>query len=194
MSKKISITDLKQDSRNANKGNEAGAKKLKSSISKLGIGRGILVDKDNNIIAGNHVVQEAIAQGYENVIIVPTDGKTLVVTQRTDVAIDSKKGRELAISDNVTAKEGIEFDFDTLDDIMTEFDIDVEFMPEVKILGQGMSNEELDRFFEESEDNGKAPKQKIILEYTDDEYELVINAFSFLKGSKEQIVFKLLGL
>lgn len=192
MNKKISITDLKQDSRNANKGNEAGANKLKSSISKLGIGRGILVDKDNNIIAGNHVVQEAIAQGYDSVIVVPTDGKTLVVTQRTDVELDSKKGRELAIADNLTAKVGIDFEMDVIESLSLDFDIDVEFLPSIDF---AMPDEDvdLDKFFEE-DNTIRDVKQKIVLEYTAEDYEAVIEAFGSHSGSKEQIVFKLLGL
>jgi hypothetical protein len=51
----------------------------------------------------------------------------------------------------------------------------------------------LDDFFEE-DNSEKEKKNKIILEYTDDEYELVTQAFSNHTGSKEQIVFKLLGL
>jgi hypothetical protein len=51
----------------------------------------------------------------------------------------------------------------------------------------------LDDFFEE-DNSQKEQKNKITLEYTDQEYELVIQAFSNHTGSKEQIVYKLLGL
>jgi hypothetical protein len=51
----------------------------------------------------------------------------------------------------------------------------------------------LDSFFEENNEQ-KEQKSKITLEYTQEEYQLVIDAFSKHTGSKEQIVFKLLGL
>jgi hypothetical protein len=57
------------------------------------------------------------------------------------------------------------------------------------------SNVNLDDFF--SEDNSSEPsetKKTIVLEYTDSEYDEVIEAFKKHAGSKEQVVFKLLGL
>ena len=59
-----------------------------------------------------------------------------------------------------------------------------------------MSYEEninLDSFFEENMDP-KDPQFKITLEYTSEEYELVMEALSKLDGSKEQIFYRLLGL
>jgi hypothetical protein len=52
---------------------------------------------------------------------------------------------------------------------------------------------DLDSFFEENNDQ-KEQKNKIILEYTEEEFQLVTDAFAKHSGSKEQIVFKLLGL
>ena len=55
----------------------------------------------------------------------------------------------------------------------------------------------LDEFFEESnEENNDNSKNStsIILEYTADEYELVINALKNHKGTKEAIFYNLLGL
>ena len=51
----------------------------------------------------------------------------------------------------------------------------------------------LDEFFEENNDT-KEIKNKIVLEYTNEEFELVNDAFKKHSGSKEHIVFNLLGL
>ena len=51
----------------------------------------------------------------------------------------------------------------------------------------------LDDFFEEDNEI-KETKNKIVLEYTDEEFELVNEAFKKQSGSKESIVFNLLGL
>jgi hypothetical protein len=52
---------------------------------------------------------------------------------------------------------------------------------------------DLDSFFEDDHTE-KENKFKIILEYTEDDINLVNEAFKKHLGSKEQIIFKLLGL
>ena len=111
MTKKIdTIADLTPDGENFNKHTEFGQKLLEDSLRKFGAGRSILVDKDGNIIAGNSTTETAAAIGMEDVIVVPTDGKKLVVVQRTDLSLDSPEGRELALADNMTALKGIDLD------------------------------------------------------------------------------------
>jgi hypothetical protein len=55
------------------------------------------------------------------------------------------------------------------------------------------SDIDLDSFFEE-DNSEKENKNKIVLEYTDEDFELVNEALKNHTGSKEQIFFKLLGL
>jgi hypothetical protein len=50
----------------------------------------------------------------------------------------------------------------------------------------------LDEFFEDNGDSEKEQKFKIVLEYTEEEYNEVIKGFSKHSGSKENIVYKLL--
>ena len=111
MTKKIdTLADLTPDGENFNRHTEFGQKLLEDSLRKFGAGRSILVDKDGNIIAGNSTTETAAAIGMEDVIVVPTDGKKLVVVQRTDLSLDSPEGRELALADNMTALKGIDID------------------------------------------------------------------------------------
>ena len=111
MTKKIdTLADLTPDGENFNKHTEFGQKLLEDSLRKFGAGRSILVDKAGNIIAGNSTTETAAAIGMEDVIVVPTDGKKLVVVQRTDLSLDSPEGRELALADNMTALKGIDLD------------------------------------------------------------------------------------
>lgn len=110
----MNINELKPDGRNYNKGTDKGGKLVKRSLKELGAGRSVLVDKDGNIIAGNKTVEAAKALGYDNVLIVPTDGKTLVAVQRTDVALDSEQGRALALADNATSAAGLAWDFEAI--------------------------------------------------------------------------------
>jgi hypothetical protein len=94
-----SLENLKLDEKNANRGTRRGAEMLDYSLSELGAGRSILVDRDGHIIAGNKTVEAARRAGYKRVVLVPSDGSTLVAVQRSDLRIDSKKARELAIAD-----------------------------------------------------------------------------------------------
>ena len=111
MTKKIdTLADLTPDGENFNRHTEFGQKLLEDSLRKFGAGRSILVDCKGNIIAGNSTAETAAAIGMEDVIVVPTDGKKLVVVQRTDLSLDSPEGREMALADNMTALKGIDLD------------------------------------------------------------------------------------
>ena len=106
------IADLTPDGDNFNKHTEFGQKLLEDSLRKFGAGRSVLVDRNGNIIAGNSTTETAAAIGMEDVEVVKTDGKKLVVVQRTDLSLDSPEGRELALADNMTALKGIDLDLD----------------------------------------------------------------------------------
>lgn len=115
----IKIDNLKEDDKNFNKGTSRGEKILRHSLERLGVGRSIVVDKDNNIIAGNKTANAAKYLGVNDVIVVETDGTKLVAVKRTDLSLEDEKGRELALADNIAAKENIDIDYillrDTLD-------------------------------------------------------------------------------
>ncbi len=119
------LSDLHADKRNANKGTEEGAKLLKKSLTELGAGRSILVDKNNNIIAGNKTHNKAEEAGITDTIIVESDGTKLIVVKRTDIDIDSKEGRALALADNKVSQVNLEFDAEVIDQIAVDFGIDL---------------------------------------------------------------------
>ena len=98
-----SISDLKFDDKNFNKHTEYGMSLLEKSLKENGAGRSILIDKDNNIIAGNGIIEAAGQAGFEKVKIVETTGDEIIAVKRTDLKLDSKKGREMALADNATA-------------------------------------------------------------------------------------------
>ena len=117
------ISSLIPDDLNANKHSEYGMQLLEKSISELGLGRSIVIDKNNRIIGGNAVVETAAHLGLENVIIVPTDGKKLVVVKREDVDLDTKKGRELALADNSVSRNNLTWDQDAIASIQKEWEV-----------------------------------------------------------------------
>ena len=108
------ISELKFDDKNFNKHTQRGMGLLEKSLNDYGAGRSILVDKDNNIIAGNGIVEAAQNAGITKTKIVETDGTELVVVRRKDVALNSEQGRGMALADNATAAADLEWDKDTL--------------------------------------------------------------------------------
>lgn len=115
------IKDLKFDDKNFNRHTQYGMSLLEKSLRENGAGRSILLDKDGNIIAGNGVIEAAGQIGLEKVKIVETTGDEIVAVKRTDISLNSHKGREMALADNATAKADIEWDKENL---KTEFDDD----------------------------------------------------------------------
>ena len=107
------VSDLKLDKRNANKGAKRGADLLALSLEESGAGRSILADRDMNVLAGNQTVK-AWKQSGGKIRVIETDGSELVVVQRTDVSLDDPetetKARRMALFDNRTSEMGLEWD------------------------------------------------------------------------------------
>lgn len=114
------------DNKNFNKHTEYGMHILEESIRKFGLGRSILIDKNNRIIAGNGVVETASQIDLDKVLVVETDGNTLVAVKRKDIDLDSSKGRELALADNATSKANISWDNEMIMQCASQFDFDPE--------------------------------------------------------------------
>lgn len=126
MAKNSTIEELKFDNKNFNKHTEFGMSLLEKSLRQNGAGRSILVDKDNNIIAGNGIVEAAQNAGITKTKVIEVQGDELVVVKRTDLALDSKQGREMALADNATAAADLSWDYEELQRAINDFDIDIE--------------------------------------------------------------------
>ena len=121
-----SIESLVLDNKNFNKGTEYGEHLMDESLRKFGLGRSILIDRNDRIIAGNKTTEKAGELGFEKVVIVETDGSTLVAVKRNDIDLDSQKGRELALADNATSKANLSWDEDMIMQCAEQFDFDPE--------------------------------------------------------------------
>lgn len=120
------IDDLILDNLNANKGTEYGGHLMEKSFRENGAGRSILIDKNNRIIAGNKSTETAASIGLQDVIIVESDGTKLIAVKRTDIDIDSKEGRELALGDNATSKANLEWDPEAIQQIQQQWNVQPE--------------------------------------------------------------------
>lgn len=154
------INVLIPDDLNANKGTEFGQHLVEESLRKFGAGRSILLDKNNRIIAGNKTIENAGSIGLEDIIIIETTGNQIIAVKRTDIDLDSKQGREMAIADNATAKVNISWDDDVLQVIEQRY-------PEIDLVYSGVefpdiikNNSITDDDSEENDETSKEDKQK----------------------------------
>lgn len=83
------ITDYQPDPANPNAHTERGTRVLSDSLSEVGLGRSIVVDRNGIVLAGNSTQERAVDNGFENAIEVETDGTQLVVVRRTDLDLQN---------------------------------------------------------------------------------------------------------
>ncbi len=118
----IDISQLRHDKKNFNRGTDEGKEMMEQSFREHGAGRSVLLDKDNNIIAGNKSTSAAKKAGIRKVRVIETDGTELIAVKRTDISIDSQEGREMALLDNRTAQINLSWDEAELADVTAEIE------------------------------------------------------------------------
>lgn len=151
---KKGLNELKFDDKNFNKHTEFGMSLIEKSLRNNGAGRSILLDKDDRIIAGNGIVEAAGQVGFENVRVIETDGNELIAVKRTDLSLDSKKGREMALADNATSAADLEWDEDIL---RSEFEED-----ELKGWGLNIPDFDFANVKDLTEDNYDEPDHEML--------------------------------
>ena len=194
----MKLKDIKPNPNNPRVIKDDKFEKLKRRITQskaFGKLNPIKVDIDNVIIAGNmryRACQDLKLKEF------PVEVLTMaiydeIIQDRKDNNLDDADAtykevcEEFVIIDNVHAGDweyddlANEWDAEKLDD----YGVDV---------WQPTEDVNLDEFFEEDTSEPAEQKNKIVLEYTEEEYEQVVAKFDSMYGSKENIVWKLLGL
>jgi DNA modification methylase len=117
MTDPVSIGDLVPDPENARLHNERNIGQIVRSLQEVGAARSIVIDENNQILAGNGVVDAAGIAGIEGLQIVDADGSTIIAVRRSGLTPAQKK--RLALWDNRTA----ELAFWDPDQLMIELDL-----------------------------------------------------------------------
>ena len=173
----VKLSDIKLNPNNPRLIKDDKFKKLVQSIidfpEMLKI-RPIVVNEDMIILGGNMRFKACKEAGLKEVPIIKTSG------------LSEQKQKEFLIKDNIA---GGEWDWNLL---ANEWD-------EIKLVEWGLdvwtnSNIDLNNFFEEDNNQEKKEKFQIILDYSEEDYNKVLDAFGHHSGSREAIIFKLLGL
>lgn len=112
--KRLKVSEIKLDAKNANKGTKRGREFIEGSLKKYGLGRSILLDKDGSVIAGNKTLEAFRKSGGKEIVVVGSRGDQLIAVQREDLTINSKTGRSLAIADNRASELDLEWDAEVL--------------------------------------------------------------------------------
>lgn len=99
---KTGAVEITFDQRNYRKHSKKNKDLIKKSLEELGAGRSVLLDKENSLIAGNGVFEQAQALGIP-VRVVETDGSELIAVKRTDLATKDEKRKKLALADNAAS-------------------------------------------------------------------------------------------
>lgn len=113
------MSEIKFDKRNYRKHSDKNKNLINKSLKECGAGRSIVIDNNNEIIAGNGIYEQAQKLGIKTKII-ETDGSELVVVKRTDLETDDEKRKQLAVMDNSTS-DSSQFDYDLLQE---DFDLE----------------------------------------------------------------------
>lgn len=181
------MSELIPDDKNMNRHTPYGMSLIEKSIRENGLGRSILVDKDNRIIGGNGVVETAAAVGMENTIVVETTGDKLVVVKRTDVSLDSKQGRSMAMADNATAAADLDWDAEAVQEVVDEWGI------EPQDWGVVLDNQE--NTFDNSEIDTEEFSDKVELKFslTIEEHAFVRDKLSHIDANIENALLTLCG-
>lgn len=140
---------------------------LSKSISKLGLGRSIVVDKHNNVIVGNKTLLAAVECGVRRVRVIETTGDEIVVVKRKDIEHSTTKSYELSLTDNLISSKNIEWDTDL---IIAKVDENYSFNP-TNWCGYECVVKELDieTFLkEETERQSRIPAKKEIKKASDE--------------------------
>jgi len=96
------IGDLIHDRSNPRKHNPRNIKVIVDSLHDVGFARSIVIDEDNNILAGNGVTEAAMLAGIEKVIEVEADGNTIIAVRRRGLTDEQKQ--RLKYFDNLSGE------------------------------------------------------------------------------------------
>lgn len=112
MSKQMNhIADLKPLTRNPRKHNPRNIGMIVDSLQEVGAARSIVIDENNEILAGNGTIEAAGEAGITKLMVVEADGETIVAVRRSNLT-DEQKAR-LAVIDN-RANETSDWDAEVL--------------------------------------------------------------------------------
>jgi hypothetical protein len=96
------IKDLIPDPKNRRKHTPRNVGMIVDALQKVGAGRSIVIDENNEVLAGNATIEAAGEAGITKLKVIETNGEEVIAVRRTGLTDEQK--RDLAIYDNRTAE------------------------------------------------------------------------------------------
>ena len=96
------IRELVPDPKNRRKHTPRNVGMIVDALHKVGAGRSIVIDENNEVLAGNATIEAAGEAGITQLKVVDATGDEIVAVRRTGLTTDQK--RDLAIFDNRTGE------------------------------------------------------------------------------------------
>lgn len=141
------LTELKQDPHNFRKHNDRNVGAIKAAIQEVGTARSIVIDENDEIMAGNATVRAAQQAGVEKVRIIDAEGDEIIAVRRSGLTAWQKK--RLALADN-RAADLAEWD---------ESEIEAAFQSDPSLFDELFTTEELSDIGVDLEDDEEAPSK-----------------------------------
>ena len=183
------IKHLVPDPKNRRKHTPRNVGLIVDALHKVGAARSIVIDEQNEVLAGNATLEAAAEAGLTKVKVVEADGSEVVAVRRTGLSDDQK--RDLALYDN-RAAELAEWDVDQLmQDVKDGADLSELFHPEeLSSMFDAAEKVDLDKFFSDDPQADARGMMKLVLEFTPEQYAEVMSALDDRKGTPEQEILK----
>lgn len=162
---------IKFDERNYRKHSDKNKEIINKSLAECGAGRSILIDAEDEIIAGNGVFEQAQELGIP-VKVVETDGSELIAVKRTDLGTQDEKRKRLAVMDN-SSSDTSEFDMPLL---LEDFEA-----PDLQDMGIAFDGFECETDMPNLASGEKSPFQQMTFTLADGQAEMVKEAIEKAK-------------
>ena len=187
------IKDLVPDPKNRRKHTPRNVGMIDDALHKVGAGRSIVIDENNDVLAGNATIEAAGEAGITQLKIVDASGDEIVAVRRTGLTTDQK--RDLAIFDNRTG-ELAEWDAkQILEDAEASIDLSSFFSDaELQSILDRAEDVNLDDFFEADPDAGDSSTVNLVLKFSPDKHRDVLKALESHGKSPERAILNVLGI
>lgn len=161
----MELKDIKFDKKNYRKHSDKNKSLIKKSIEETGLGRSVVIDSENELIAGNGVVSQLPKN--TKIKVIETDGSELVVVKRTDLKTADEKRKKLALMDNSTG-DAVEWDIDNL---KGDFNVDELYDLGAPIF-EASDISDIDEFFEDAGVQKEKMPKKVVCPHCGKEFDL----------------------
>jgi ParB-like chromosome segregation protein Spo0J len=187
------IKDLIPDPKNRRKHTPRNVGMIVDALQKVGAGRSIVIDENNEVLAGNATIEAAGEAGITKLKVIDATGNEIVAVRRTGLTTDQK--RDLAIFDNRTG-ELAEWDAkQILEDASASIDLSSFFSDvELQSILDRAEDLNLDDFFEAAPDDGDSRTVNLVLKFSPDQRRDVLKELGSHGKSPELGILNVLGI